>query len=107
MAMTFDPILVHEWLSRSARKTPEKEALVCGAKRWTYAQLDQAVGAAAYGLMHAGLKRHDRVVTYLHNTSENVFTLYGTLKACAVGIIAPGTIKSPKLRYILKDSGAR
>ena len=107
MTMKFDPILVHEWLSRSARKTPEKEALVCGAKRWTYAQLDQAVSAAAYGLMQAGLARHDRVVTYLDNTSENVISLYGTLKAGAVGIVAPGTIKAPKLRYILKDSGAR
>ncbi len=107
MTMKFDPILVHEWLSRSARRTPDKEALVCGAKRWTYAQLDQAVNAAAYGLMQAGLGRHDRVVTFLDNTSENVISLYGALKAGAVGIVAPGAIKAPKLRYILKDSGAR
>ncbi len=47
MTITFDPILVHEWLSRSAQKTPGKEALVCGAKRWTYAQLNQAVSASS------------------------------------------------------------
>ncbi|MCF7972864.1 MAG: AMP-binding protein [Phycisphaerae bacterium] len=107
MAVTFDPILVHEWLSRSAQHHPEKEALVCGPERWTYGRLDQAVSAMAYGLMLAGLRRHDRVVTYLDNTSENVISLYGTLKAGAVGIIAPGTIKAPKLQYILEDSDAR
>lgn len=107
MTMKFDPILVHEWLSRSAQNHPDKEALVCGSKRWTYAQLDQAVSALAYGLMQAGLTRHDRVVTYLGNSSENVISLYGALKAGGVGVIAPMTIKAPKLKYILKDSGAR
>lgn len=107
MTMTFDPTLVHEWLSRSAQRHPDKEALVCGNKRWTYGQLDGAVSAVAYGLMQLGLKRHDRVVTYLGNTSENVISLYGTLKAGGVGIIAPGQIKAPKLKYILKDSGAK
>ncbi len=102
MTMKFDPILIHEWLSHSAHTHPDKEALVCSAKRWTYTQLDQAVCAMAYGLMQAGLKRHDRVVTYLDNTSENVIGLYGTLKAGGVGIVAPGTIKAPKLQYILK-----
>lgn len=28
----FDPVLVHDWLSRSARRFPDKEALVCGAE---------------------------------------------------------------------------
>ncbi len=107
MTMEFDPVLAHEWLSRSAQRTPGKEALICGAKRWTYAELDRAVCSMAYGLMQIGLKRHDRVVTYLDNTSENVISLYSTLKAGAAGVIAPGTIKAPKLHYILKNSGAR
>lgn len=107
MTMTFDPVLVHEWLSRSARRTPDKEALICGDERWTYGQLDHAVNSLAYGLMQTGLKRHERVVTYLENTAENVISLYGTLKAGGVGIIAPSTIKAPKLQYILKDSQAR
>ncbi len=107
MTMEFDPILVHEWLSRSSQRTPDKEALVCGSKRWTYAQLDRTVSAMAYGLMQAGLERHDRVVTYLDNAAENVISLYSVLKAGGVGIIAPATLKAPKLHYILKDLDAR
>ena len=29
----FDPTLVHDWLSRSARRFPGKAALVCGEQR--------------------------------------------------------------------------
>ena len=37
----FDPTLVHEWLCRSARRLPDKVALVCDEQHWTYESLDQ------------------------------------------------------------------
>jgi amino acid adenylation domain-containing protein len=102
----FDPTLVHDWLSRSARRFPEKTALICGRERWTYNALEQHTNHLAFALMNAGIKRHDRVVILLDNSVETVISLYGILKAGGVFVILAGSVKGPKLRYILKNSGA-
>ena len=102
----FDPTLVHDWLSRSARRFPEKTALICGQQRWSYRQIDQRTDHLACALMDAGVQRHDRVVVLLDNSAETVISIYGILKAGAVFTVLAGSIKGAKLRYILKNSGA-
>jgi long-chain acyl-CoA synthetase len=102
----FDPTLVHDWLSRSARRFPEKTALICGKESWTYKTLDQHTNHLAHALGSAGVQRHDRVVVLLDNSAETVISLYGILKAGGAFIILAGSIKGAKLRYILKNSGA-
>jgi len=102
----FDPTLVHEWLSRSARCFPDKVALVCGRQRWTYKALDQHATHLAAALVDTGVCRQDRVVVLLDNSAETVISLYGILKAGGVFIILAGSLKGAKLRYILENSGA-
>jgi len=102
----FDPVLVHEWLSRSARRFPDKTALVCGEHRWTYKQLDQRTHHLANALLDAGVKRQDRVVILLDNCSEAVISMYGTLKAGGAFVMLEGSVKGPKLKYILENSEA-
>jgi amino acid adenylation domain-containing protein len=53
-----------------------------------------------------GVKRHDRVVVFLDNSPESVISLYGILKAGGTFVILNGSMKSKKLGYILRDSGA-
>ncbi len=102
----FDPTLVHDWLRRSARRFPDKVALICDQQRWTYKALDEYSDHLARALMSAGVRRQDRVVVLLDNSAQTVISLYGILKAGGVFIILAGSIKGPKLRYILENSGA-
>jgi len=102
----FDPILVQDWLSRSAQRLPNKTALICGDQRWTYNELNERSIHLANALVNAGVKRHDRVVILLDNSSETVISLYGILKAGGVFIILAGSLKGQKLRYILDNSDA-
>ena len=102
----FDPMLVHDWLRRSARRFPDKVALVCGQERWTYGQLDRHTDHLAAALLNIGLRRQDRVVMLLDNSAETVISLYGTLKAGGVFVILASSIKAAKLRYILENSDA-
>jgi len=102
----FDPTLVHEWLCRSARRFPDKVALVCGQQRWTYESLDQRTDHLAAALLDEGVRRQDRVVVLLDNSAETVISLYGILKAGGVFIILAGSLKGAKLRYIMENSGA-
>ncbi len=102
----FSPTLLHEYLRQSARKHPEKPAIISGEERWTYGSIDQHSDRLANALSGMGVERHDRVVVFLDNSPESVISLYGILKAGATFVILNGTMKAKKLGYILRDSGA-
>lgn len=103
----FDPVLIHEWLSRSARRFPDKCALVCGGRRWTYRMLDLHTDRLVGALLSGGLGCQERVLIFLDSSAEAVIALYGTLKARGVFVMLDGTTKGPTLRYVLSNSGAR
>jgi len=103
----FDPTLVHDWLARSARRFPDKEALICGKDRWTYRALEQHANHLAAVLLDKGVQRGDRVVVLLDNSAETVISMYGILKAGGVFVILNGSLKGAKLDYILTNSGAQ
>lgn len=103
----FDPTLVHDWLSRSARRMPDKEALVSGQQRRTYRGIDSCSNRFAEELVELGVRRQDRVVVLLGNCPETVICLYGVLKAGGVFVVLDGTTKARRLRYVLENSGAR
>lgn len=100
------PFLVHDYLSLSAQKFPDKEALICGDTRLTYREVDDFSGRLACYLISLGLNRGDRVVIVMDNSWEVVVSLYGILKAGGVFVTLNGGIKAGKLNYILRDSGA-
>ena len=103
----FNPVLVHEYLTLSAKRFPDKDALVCGGERWTYRALDEASGRLAGALGRMGLNRQDRVAIFLENSAEAVISLYGTMKAGGIFVILNSSMRPGKLGYILQDSGAR
>jgi long-chain acyl-CoA synthetase len=105
--MEFDPVLVHEWLRRSAHRVPQKEALICGQERWSYRKLDAHSDRFAEALLDLGIGRHDRVVILTGNCVETVVSLYGTLKAGGVFIICEANTKTRRLSYILRNSAAK
>lgn len=102
----FNPILVHDFLTSSAKRFPNKEALVFGNKRLTYKEVDYQSDLLAASLIKLGVNRHDRIIIFSDNTTETVISIYGILKAGAVFIILNGSLKSHKLQYIIKDSDA-
>ncbi len=86
---------------------PQKDALVCGGERWSYSKLDMYSDRFAEALIEWGVYKQDRVVILTGNCPETVVSLYGTLKAGSVFVILDADAKAPRLRYILKNSGAR
>jgi len=105
--INFDPTLIHDWLVRSARCTPNKEAIVCGRDRLTYRELNVYSDRFAEALLDLRVRRQDRVAILTGNCPETVVSLYGVLKAGGVFVIVEGNIKARRLRYIIEDSGAR
>lgn len=98
--------LVREFLERTADRLPDKTALVCGASRWSYAEIDRQADRLARALTEAGLKRGERVVIWLPNGVEAVVSIFAVLKAGGVFVMVNRTTKPDKLRYILRNCRA-
>jgi len=100
----FSPLLVHEYLTISASKYPDKIALVFEDKKYSYKDLDNLSDLLAVRLIKLGVKRHDRIIIWGENSPEVVISIYATLKAGATFIVLNSLIKPPKFSYIVKDS---
>lgn len=100
-------MLVHHFLEKSAKRLPDKVALVCGDRRLTYQQINNAADKLAAALVDMGVSRQDRIIIFLDNSIESVISLFGVLKAGCIFIMLNATMKAKKLNYIIKDSGAR
>ena len=94
-------------LEESARREPQKTALVCGRQRITYAELERSANRLAHALIDRGVRRGDRVAIYLDNSVETVVALFAILKAGAVFLVVNPTTKADKLVYILNNCRAR
>jgi amino acid adenylation domain-containing protein len=99
-------MLVQEFLEASAQRRPDKVALVCGAARFSYAQLDLMANRLALALRARGVRRGDRVAIYLRNRPEAVVAIFAALKADAAFVVINRTTKREKLARILSNCRA-
>jgi len=68
--------LLHDYLIDSARRLPDKVALVCQQQRLTYAEIDARSNALAHALVRRGVARGDRIVVFADNTVETVVSFW-------------------------------
>lgn len=100
------PIYIHNLLEFSASRAPNKSALICADRAWSYAQLDEAADRFAGALHLRGFHPRDRVAIVLPNCAEAIIAFFGTLKAGGIAVMVNPDSKTSKLDSILKDSGA-
>jgi len=98
--------LIQSFLEGSAAARPDKVALVCGSRRFTYAQLDGMANRLANALRDRGVRRGDRVAVYLPNSLETIVAMFAILKADAAFVVVNRTMKSDKLLFILNNCQA-
>jgi long-chain acyl-CoA synthetase len=97
---------VEEFLESSARRLPDKVALVCDDRRWTYAELDRHADRLAAAFRQLGVQAGDRIAVHLDNSAAAVIAIFATLKAGGVFVLVNPTTKAAKLGYILRDCSA-
>jgi long-chain acyl-CoA synthetase len=93
-------------LERTARKHPEKVAIVFEDAALSFAELNETTNRLAGGLKNLGIKKGDRVMVQLTNGPEIIMAHYAIIKAG--GIVVPLNVMylSHEIRYIGKDTGA-
>jgi amino acid adenylation domain-containing protein len=97
---------VERFLEDSAQRFPGKVALVCGSRRLTYREIDEAANRLARGLQNHGVQRGDRVAIYLENSVEAVLSIFATLRAGGVFVMINPSTKADKLAFILNNCRA-
>ena len=91
----------------AAERFGDREALVDGELRLTFAQLAEAVSDAARAGIALGVEAGDRVAIWAPNVGEWVIVALGLLSAGAVLVPLNTRFKGPEAGYILAKSGAR
>ena len=86
---------------------PDAEALVCGDRRWTYAQCEAVSARLAVGLAARGVAAGDRVVMFVGNCAEFVFTLLALQRLGAIAVPVGTREQRPGLAWIARQCGAR
>jgi acyl-CoA synthetase (AMP-forming)/AMP-acid ligase II len=90
-----------------ALEAAERDAIVCGARRATFAELaDRATRLAAH-FAAAGLQPGDRVAIDMVNRPEYLETFYAALKLGCVPVNINYRYGPEEIHYLLEDSGAR
>jgi fatty-acyl-CoA synthase len=83
---------------------PDREALVAGAARRTFAELDERANRVANHLLGLGLEPGAKVAIYGWNRAEWVETFFGAFKARLVPININYRYVADELRYVFENA---
>jgi acyl-CoA synthetase (AMP-forming)/AMP-acid ligase II len=86
---------------------PEREAMVCGERRLTYAQADERANRLAHHWAATGIGPGDHVALYLYNCTEYLEGMLAAFKLRAVPLNVNYRYGAEELRYLLADSDAK
>ena len=88
-----------------AERVPEREALVCGTDRRTYAELEEHANRLAHWMLEQGVRPGDYVGLYLTNSVEWVEAFLACFKIRAVPINVNYRYVADELAYLFADAG--
>ena len=94
-------------LEQHTRRRPDAEALVCGDKRLTYAQLNGWANQVANALAASGIRRGDHVALLCPNLPYFPAIYFGILKTGATVVPLNVLLKPREIAYHLRDSDAK
>jgi fatty-acyl-CoA synthase len=101
-----DGLTIGQVLRETARKYPDREALVFPqlGRRWTWRQFADDVDAAARGLLALGIQTHEHVALWATNVPEWVLLQFATARIGAVLVNINPAYRPFELQYVLKQS---
>ncbi|MFQ5915217.1 MAG: class I adenylate-forming enzyme family protein [Nitrospinota bacterium] len=94
-------------LALSVLRYPDREFLVDGPLRLTFAEWDRAVNRAARAFRELGVGRQDHVVLALRNREELVTSWYGLMKLGAIATPINYRFSPGEIAYCVKDAEAK
>lgn len=100
------PLTPVRFLRYAREQYPDNTAVVCGDRRYTYAQFAERAGRLAGALRALGVKPGDRVAFLSPNCHRLLEAYYGVLEAGAALLPLNIRLAPAELAYILNDAEA-
>jgi len=95
---------IKQALEDTAREIPHKEAIVLGAQRITYGELDENSNRVANALRELGMKKGTHVTILMSHSPKWVISYFGVIKGGGVAVLLNIALKAPELDSLLRDS---
>lgn len=102
----WEGLTVAEMVARTARRRPNKVAVVYGERRITYEELIAQSRRLALGLLELGLEPLDRAVMQLPNLPEFVTTYLALNWIGVIPVMALRAHRHAEVRHFIRASGA-
>jgi len=97
---------IARWIARHGHFQPDKDALVCDDRSWTYGELDRAVSATALALsLDMGIARGERIAYYGLNSAELLILLFACARLGIILVPLNWRLAAPEIEFILSDCG--
>ena len=101
------PLTPLEFMRRSRKLYPDREAVVDGAQRWTYAQFFDRCDRWSSALQRMGVKKGDRVAYIAPNTHAQLESFYAVPQLGAALVPINFRLVADDFDYLINHSGAR
>ena len=88
----------------AARRWGPREALVCGAARWTYSAFESEVDRVARGLIALGVEKGEHVALWMTNRAEWLFLTFAIAKIGAVLVPLNTRYRTDDVAYTVRQS---
>lgn len=105
--LPFPHVPLYDLLETSARRYPERTAMIFYGKEISYREFWHQAKQVAGALIKSGVGPGDRVALYLQNSPHFAIGFFGILRAGAVVVPLNPMLKGSEFMGLLKDSGAR
>lgn len=105
-SLDYPQVSLWEFLETSARRYPDKPAIIYYGTRLSYRQLKEEAERVAAALAARGIEKGARVALYMQNAPQFVIAFYGILRANAMAVPLNPMLLEEELAYMLQDSGA-
>jgi len=105
-SINYPAIPLHGLLEKTAEQHPDKVALACGDKEFTYRELNADSNRFAAAVIALGVRKGGRVAIFLPNIPQLLIAYFGILKAGAVLTTISPMHKEREVQHQLSDSGA-
>lgn len=106
-SLDYPEMLIFDIVETSAKRYPEKPAIIYYGKKITYRELQKSIEKLAAELHRIGVKRGDRVAVYMQNTPHYIISYYGIARSNAIIVPINPMLLKEELKYILNDSGSK
>ncbi len=95
---------IKQALEETASEIPRKEAIVLGAQRITYGELDGNSNRVANAFLKLGMKKGTHVAILMSHSPKWVISYFGVIKGGGTAVLLNTALKAPELDSLLRDS---